>query len=79
MNSIVVVFFLVMIIIRTLRCYIAGYNTDEEWEESIEETGWKLLHGNIFGLPISSGGGMFLAIGFGVQDFCIMFIVPSLP
>ena len=52
-NSVVVVFFLsgiiTMIIIRTLRKDIAKYNmADEDAEDSIEETGWKLVHGDVF-------------------------------
>ncbi len=30
---------------------IAKYNTDEDMEESIEETGWKLVHGDVFRPP----------------------------
>ena len=38
-----------MIIIRTLRKDIAKYNmADEDAEDSIEETGWKLVHGDVF-------------------------------
>lgn len=60
-NSVVVVFFLsgiiTMIIIRTLRRDIARYNTDEDLEESIEETGWKLVHGDVFRPPVHSRDG----------------------
>merc|ERR1719242_2557128 len=74
-NSVVVVFFLsgiiTMIIIRTLRRDIAKYNTDEDLEESIEETGWKLVHGDVFRPPTNSR--LFAAIiGSGVQIFCMM-------
>lgn len=45
-NSLVVVFFLsgilTMIMIRTLRRDIAKYNTDDNYEDTLEETGWKL-------------------------------------
>ncbi|CAG7825914.1 unnamed protein product, partial [Allacma fusca] len=55
-NSLVVVFFLTgiitMIIIRTLRRDIARYNNMEESaEEALEETGWKLVHGDVFRPP----------------------------
>ena len=30
---------------------IAKYNTDDDLEESIEETGWKLVHGDVFRPP----------------------------
>lgn len=40
-----------MIIIRTLRRDIARYNNlDESAEEALEETGWKLVHGDVFRL-----------------------------
>ncbi|XP_071952458.1 transmembrane 9 superfamily member 4-like [Antedon mediterranea] len=54
-NSLVVVFFLAgiltMIIIRTLRRDIARYNKDEDMEDTMEETGWKLVHGDVFRPP----------------------------
>ncbi len=54
-NSVVVVFFLAgilsMIMIRTLRRDIARYNKEDEPEEAIEETGWKLVHGDVFRPP----------------------------
>jgi len=74
-NSVVVVFFLssiiTMIIIRTLRRDIAKYNTDDDLEESIEETGWKLVHGDVFRPPQHSR--FFAAIiGSGIQLFCMI-------
>ena len=52
---------------------IAKYNTDEDLEESIEETGWKLVHGDVFRPPSNSR--FFAAIiGSGVQIFCMMAI-----
>ncbi|PSN36234.1 Transmembrane 9 superfamily member 4 [Blattella germanica] len=54
-NSLVVVFFLsgilTMIMVRTLRRDIARYNADEGPDEAIEETGWKLVHGDVFRPP----------------------------
>jgi hypothetical protein len=45
---------------------IAKYNTDEDMEESIEETGWKLVHGDVFRPPQFTR--LFVAIlGSGVQ------------
>ena len=32
---------------------IAKYNTDDDLEESIEETGWKLVHGDVFRPPVT--------------------------
>lgn len=48
-NSLCVVFFLsgilTAIMIRVLRRDIARYNTDDNYEDTLEETGWKLVHG----------------------------------
>ena len=77
-NSVVVVFFLsgiiTMIIIRTLRKDIAKYNmADEESEDSIEETGWKLVHGDVFRPPFNNK--LFAAvIGSGIQIFTMLAI-----
>lgn len=55
LNSIVIVFFLsgvlAVIIIRTLRRDIAKYNQEEELEEALEESGWKLVHGDVLRPP----------------------------
>ncbi|XP_077991140.1 transmembrane 9 superfamily member 4-like [Glandiceps talaboti] len=76
-NSVVVVFFLAgiltMIIVRTLRRDIARYNKEEDAEDTMEETGWKLVHGDVFRPPqrkilLSS------CIGAGVQIFCMALI-----
>ena len=77
-NSVVVVFFLsgiiTMIIIRTLRKDIAKYNmADEDAEDSIEETGWKLVHGDVFRPPLNNK--FFAAvIGSGIQIFAMLAI-----
>ncbi|CAB4055878.1 TM9SF2_4 [Lepeophtheirus salmonis] len=73
-NSIVVVFFLAgiiaMIIVRTLRRDISRYNMDDDLEESIEETGWKLVHGEVFRPPTNTR--LFAAvIGSGIQLLCM--------
>ncbi|CBY19632.1 unnamed protein product [Oikopleura dioica] len=70
-NSIVVVFFLAgilaMIIVRTLRRDIAQYNKeDDELDEAMEETGWKLVHGDVFRPPQYSSI-LCAFIGSGVQ------------
>nr|CAB3267005.1 transmembrane 9 superfamily member 4 [Phallusia mammillata] len=72
-NSIVVVLFLAgvlaMIIVRTLRRDIAQYNReDDDLEDALEETGWKLVHGDVFRPPKRI---MLLVsfIGAGVQLF----------
>lgn len=58
-----------MIIIRTLRRDIARYNNlDESAEEALEETGWKLVHGDVFRPPRYRR--LFASIiGSGVQIF----------
>ncbi|CAK9304798.1 unnamed protein product [Gordionus sp. m RMFG-2023] len=54
-NSVVIIFLLsgilTMIIIRTLRKDIARYNREEDLEDTLEETGWKLVHGDVFRPP----------------------------
>lgn len=70
-NSIVVVLFLAgiltMIIVRTLRRDIAQYNKeDDELDDAMEETGWKLVHGDVFRPPRNLH--LFVALtGTGVQ------------
>lgn len=76
-NSLVVVFFLsgilTMIMIRTLRRDIARYNTDESIEDTLEETGWKLVHGDVFRPPRNPR--LFAAvIGNGIQIFLMALI-----
>ncbi|KAL7640463.1 UNVERIFIED_CONTAM: hypothetical protein RMT77_008738 [Armadillidium vulgare] len=76
-NSLVVVFFLsgilTMIMIRTLRRDIARYNADESLEETLEESGWKLVHGDVFRPPRYPK--LFTAIvGSGVQIFCMALV-----
>lgn len=57
---------LTMIMVRTLRRDIARYNADEGIDEAIEETGWKLVHGDVFRPPKTSR--LFAAvIGSGIQ------------
>lgn len=76
-NSLVVVFFLsgilTMIMVRTLRRDIAKYNTDENFEDTLEETGWKLVHGDVFRPPKYAR--LFAAIlGSGIQIFFMALI-----
>ncbi|XP_066594508.1 transmembrane 9 superfamily member 4 [Prorops nasuta] len=81
-NSLIVVFFLsgilTMIMVRTLRRDIARYNAGESdslasLDETIEETGWKLVHGDVFRPPINSR--LFAAvIGSGIQIFFMALI-----
>ncbi|XP_047516188.1 transmembrane 9 superfamily member 4 isoform X1 [Pieris napi] len=76
-NSIVVLFFLsgilTMIMVRTLRRDIAKYNSDENIEDLIEETGWKLIYGDVFRPPPKRM--LFAAvIGNGIQVFLMALI-----
>lgn len=67
-----------MIIVRTLRRDIARYNAGESdslagLDETIEETGWKLVHGDVFRPPTNSR--LFAAvIGNGIQIFFMALI-----
>eukprot|EP00210_Caulerpa_lentillifera_P000490 g473.t1 len=69
-NSVMIVFCLsgmvAMILLRTLHKDIAAYNEMQTTEEAIEETGWKLIYGDVFRPPIHPS---LLAayIGVGVQ------------
>uniref|UniRef100_A0A4W5KI53 Transmembrane 9 superfamily member n=1 Tax=Hucho hucho TaxID=62062 RepID=A0A4W5KI53_9TELE len=77
-NSVVVVFFLSgilsMIIIRTLRKDIANYNREDDIEDTMEESGWKNVHGDVFRPPPYP---MILSslLGSGIQLFCMILIV----
>jgi transmembrane 9 superfamily protein 2/4 len=57
-NSILVVVFLsvmiAMILLRALRKDIAKYNDPEAIEEAKEESGWKLVHGDVFRPPANN-------------------------
>lgn len=70
-NSLMIVLFLTgvvaMIMLRTLHKDISSYNEMQTLEEAQEESGWKLVHGDVFRPPSESP--MFLAVlaGSGVQ------------
>lgn len=55
LNSILIVLFLsgvvAMILLRTLRKDISTYNEMQTLEEAQEESGWKLVHGDVFRPP----------------------------
>ncbi|CAF1194796.1 unnamed protein product [Didymodactylos carnosus] len=76
-NSVIVVFFLAgilsMIIVKTLRRDIARYNKEED-EDGIEETGWKLVHGDVF-RPPKRKNVLVALLGSGVQLFLMSFII----
>ena len=77
-NSIAIVFFLsgvlALIIIRTLRKDIARYNKDDEVDEAVEETGWKLVHGDVF-RPPAHPTLLVASLGSGIQIFSMVLIV----
>ena len=70
-NSLMIVLFLTgaiaTIMIRTLRKDIAGYNEMQTLEEAQEETGWKLVHGDVFRPPQSAPMLLSVLVGTGAQ------------
>eukprot|EP00201_Polytomella_parva_P008032 CAMPEP_0175053626 /NCGR_PEP_ID=MMETSP0052_2-20121109/9036_1 /TAXON_ID=51329 ORGANISM="Polytomella parva, Strain SAG 63-3" /NCGR_SAMPLE_ID=MMETSP0052_2 /ASSEMBLY_ACC=CAM_ASM_000194 /LENGTH=521 /DNA_ID=CAMNT_0016318195 /DNA_START=487 /DNA_END=2052 /DNA_ORIENTATION=- len=70
LNSSMIVFFLTgivaMIMIHTLRRDISKYNQLESNEDFQEETGWKLVHGDVFRPPVGSSL-LSTYVGVGVQ------------
>ncbi|XP_052110111.1 transmembrane 9 superfamily member 7 [Arachis duranensis] len=71
-NSLMIVLFLsgmvAMIMMRTLYRDIANYNQLETQDEAQEETGWKLVHGDVFRPPVNSNL-LCVYVGTGVQLF----------
>jgi len=70
-NSLMIVLFMTgaiaTIMIRTLRKDIAGYNELQTLEEAQEETGWKLVHGDVFRPPELSPMLLSVMVGTGAQ------------
>merc|ERR1740128_637307 len=68
---------MMIIVIIPERKNIAKYNmADEDAEDSIEETGWKLVHGDVFRPPFHNK--LFAAvIGSGIQIFAMLAITIS--
>jgi transmembrane 9 superfamily protein 2/4 len=77
-NSVAIVLFLsgilALILVRTLRRDIARYNRDDDLDDTLEETGWKLVHGDVFRPPQFP---MILTamLGSGIQIFCMVLII----
>jgi len=65
---------LALIIVRTLRRDIARYNKDEELDDALEETGWKLVHGDVF-RPPSHPTLLVACLGSGIQTLCMCLII----
>lgn len=78
-NSLMIVVFLMgavaTIMIRTLRKDIAGYNEMQTLEEAQEETGWKLVHGDVFRPPTFSPMALSVMCGTGIQIGCASILV----
>jgi transmembrane 9 superfamily protein 2/4 len=76
-NSLMIVLFLTgaiaTIMIRTLRKDIAGYNELQTLEETQEETGWKLVHGDVFRAPANHPMLFSILVGTGAQIGCAFF------
>ena len=78
-----------MILVRALRKDIAQYNDPSAIEEAKEETGWKLVHGDVFRAPQTSPMLLSVFVGTGVQLLNMVrvlrlfgfawFLRPSLP
>merc|ERR1719333_686132 len=70
LNSLMIMLFLsgmvAMILLRTLHRDITKYNELATAEEAAEETGWKLVHGDVFRKPKHSKL-LAVAVGSGVQ------------
>merc|ERR1719217_1397850 len=77
LNSLVIVFLLsgivAMIMVRTLRRDLAEYNSAEEKEELLEESGWKLVHADVLRTPPQSTL-LATSLGTGMQLLCMAFI-----
>lgn len=77
MNSVLVVLLLTVIIgfilVRALRKDLARYNDPESLEEDREETGWKLLHGDVYRTP-DNAGLLTVYVGTGMQLLCMIFV-----
>jgi len=77
-NSLMIVLFLTgaiaTIMIRTLRKDITGYNEMHTLEEAQEETGWKLVHGDVFRSPSSHPMIFSILVGTGAQIGCAFFL-----
>jgi transmembrane 9 superfamily protein 2/4 len=73
-NSLMIVLFMTgaiaTIMIRTLRKDIAGYNELQTLEEAQEETGWKLVHGDVFRPPQNNPMLLSVMVGTGAQLGC---------
>jgi len=76
-NSLMIVLFLTgvvaMIMLRTLHKDISSYNELQTLEEAQEESGWKLVHGDVFRPPATSPLLLAVLAGSGVQILVMTF------
>ncbi|EER88737.1 transmembrane 9 superfamily member 8 [Sorghum bicolor] len=76
-NSLMIVLFLsgmvAMIMLRTLYRDINKYNQLEDQEDAQEETGWKLVHGDVF-RPPANADLLCVYVGTGVQFFGMLLV-----
>eukprot|EP00929_Paragymnodinium_shiwhaense_P067224 TRINITY_DN33847_c0_g2_i1.p1 TRINITY_DN33847_c0_g2~~TRINITY_DN33847_c0_g2_i1.p1 ORF type:complete len:644 (-),score=149.98 TRINITY_DN33847_c0_g2_i1:286-2145(-) len=77
LNSLMILLFLsgmvAMILLRTLHRDITKYNELTTKEEAAEETGWKLVHGDVFRKPVHSTL-YCVSVGTGVQILGMSFV-----
>jgi transmembrane 9 superfamily protein 2/4 len=82
-NSLMIVLFLTgaiaTIMIRTLRRDVAGHNEMQTLEEAQEETGWKLVHGDVFRPPATQPMLFSVLVGTGAQIGSAFFSKHVLP
>ena len=62
-----------VILLRSLRRDIMRYNEENRFEDLQEETGWKLVHADVFRAPVGRFGPMVLSVfvGSGCQVWFI--------
>merc|ERR1712194_838314 len=81
LNSFMIMLFLsgmvAMILLRTLHRDISKYNEIASLEEATEETGWKLVHGDVLRKPAHSKL-LAVSIGSGVQIFLMSVVTLTL-
>jgi len=77
-NSTMIVMFLTvmvaMILVRTLNYDIAQYNDSATLEDAKEESGWKLVHADVFRSPAQGKMLMAVLVGTGSQLLCMTFV-----
>jgi transmembrane 9 superfamily protein 2/4 len=71
LNSIMIVLFLgtvsIVVLVRNLRKDLAVYNFDVEMDEDEEDSGWKLVHGDVFRPPSTKPMALAVFVGTGIQ------------